>query len=190
MRVFIWCYRALFSEEAPVERQPVSPQVKPGQEVATLAGGCFWGVEDLLRNLAGVIDTEVGYTGGMPQNPTYETVRVGNTGHAESIQVTFDPKALSYADLLRFFFRIHDPTTENRQGNDIGSQYRSVVFYHNDAQKEAAHLVRNEVDQSGKWPRPVVTQIVPAKEFYSAEAFHQDYLVKNPGGYTCHWVRD
>lgn len=158
-----------------------------GQEVATLAGGCFWGMEDLLRKLPGVIDTEVGYTGGVTKNPVYETVKVGNTGHAESIQILFDPKILSYEKLLEWFFRIHDPTTVDRQGNDRGSQYRSAIFTHSDEQKSVALQAKAKAQQ--KWDKPIVTQIVDAKPFYSAERVHQDYLEKNPGGYTCHWVR-
>lgn len=157
-------------------------------EIATLAGGCFWGMEDILRKTPGVIDTEVGYSGGVTKDPTYQTVKVGNTGHAESIQITFLPAKISFDTLLDLFFRMHDPTTVNRQGGDIGSQYRSVIFYHSDAQKEAA--LRAKERAQGKWKKPVVTEIIPAKPFYSAEDYHQDYLVKNPGGYTCHWVRD
>jgi methionine-S-sulfoxide reductase len=159
-------------------------------QLATLAGGCFWGVEQLFRELPGVLDTEVGYTGGTTPSPTYVQVKKGNTGHAEAIQIAFDPTRLSYRDLLLFFFRLHDPTTTNRQGNDIGSQYRSAIFFHNDEQRLIAEAVRQEVDQSGKWGAPIVTQIVTAAPFYPAEDYHQDYLVKNPGGYTCHFVRD
>lgn len=162
--------------------------LKDGQSVATLAGGCFWGVEELLQKLPGVVDTEVGYTGGVTKDPTYKTVSVGDTGHAESIQIIFEPSKMSYEDLLRWFFKIHDPTTENRQGNDRGTQYRSAIFYHDDQQKETALKMKAEAET--KWKKPVVTQIVPAREFYSAEEYHQDYLIKNPGGYTCHWVRD
>jgi peptide methionine sulfoxide reductase msrA/msrB len=159
-------------------------------EEAILAGGCFWGMEDLLRELPGVVSTEVGYTGGTTKNPTYETVKTGRTGHAESIRVVFDPSKTNYEAILRFFFRIHDPTTSNRQGNDVGTQYRSAIFYKDEKQREIAERVRREVDASGKWPRPIVTQVVEAGPFYTAEDYHQDYLEKNPGGYTCHWVRD
>ncbi|MGH9459425.1 MAG: peptide-methionine (S)-S-oxide reductase MsrA [Thermoanaerobaculia bacterium] len=157
---------------------------------ATLAGGCFWGVEEIFRTMPGVIETEVGYTGGDFVNPRYHDVKTGKTGHAESIRIVFDPSRVSYEEILRYFFRLHDPTTKNRQGNDMGSQYRSAIFYEDEEQKRVAEKVRAEVDASGKWPRPVVTEIVPAKVFYSAEDYHQDYLQKNPGGYTCHWVRD
>lgn len=159
-------------------------------EIATLAGGCFWGMEDLLRRIPGVLDTEVGYTGGTTPDPTYEQVKTGRTGHAEAVRVVFDPEQLGYEALLGWFFRMHDPTTLNRQGNDVGPQYRSAIFYHSEEQRRIAEAVKRRVDRSGKWPRPVVTEIVPAGPFYPAEPYHQDYLVKNPGGYTCHWVRD
>lgn len=159
-------------------------------ETATLAGGCFWGMEDILREVPGVIDTQVGYTGGDTPNVKYENVKTGKTGHAESIRVVFDPDTISYADILGYFFRMHDPTTENRQGNDVGSQYRSAIFYHGEHQREVAERVKAEVAASGKWKRPIVTEIVPAGQFYDAEEYHQDYLVKNPGGYTCHFLRD
>jgi peptide methionine sulfoxide reductase msrA/msrB len=159
-------------------------------EIATLAGGCFWGMEDILRALPGVLDTTVGYTGGTTPGPTYETVKKGTTGHAEAIRIEYDPARLKYEDILRVFFRMHDPTTRDRQGNDLGSQYRSAIFFHDDAQKAAAEKIKAEVDASGKWKRPIVTEIVPATSFYPAEDYHQDYLVKNPGGYTCHFLRD
>ena len=159
-------------------------------EVATLAGGCFWGVQELLRQQPGVIGTEVGYTGADRPNPHYEDVKTGRTGHTESVEIKFDPSKTNYETILRFFFRMHDPTTLNRQGNDVGSQYRSAIFYHNDEQKRIAEKVKAEVDASGKWKKPVVTEIVPAKPFYPAEEYHQDYLKKHPDGYTCHWVRD
>ncbi len=162
----------------------------PAFEVATLAGGCFWGMEEILRQVPGVLDTEVGYTGGTTAYPTYDQVKTGTTGHAEAIQVTFDPRRLDYADLLRIFFRMHDPTTVNRQGPDVGSQYRSAIFYHDERQRRIAEQVRDEVDRSGKWPRPVVTEIVPAGPFWPAEEEHQDYLRKHPGGYSCHYLRD
>ncbi|HVT43845.1 MAG TPA: peptide-methionine (S)-S-oxide reductase MsrA [Thermoanaerobaculia bacterium] len=160
------------------------------QEMATLAGGCFWGVEELIRTLPGVIETTVGYTGGTVPDATYAVVKTGTTGHAESIRIVFDPSLIPYEEILRFFFRLHDPTTMNRQGNDAGTQYRSAIFYHDEGQRQIAERVRTEVDQSGKWPRPVVTEIVPATEFYSAEEYHQDYLQKQPWGYTCHYLRE
>jgi peptide methionine sulfoxide reductase msrA/msrB len=177
-------YASLF----PLVTQKTSPQ--PGRETAIVAGGCFWGVEDLLRKLNGVISIDVGYTGGDLENPIYEDVHTGRTGHAEAVRIVFDPAKLTYEQLLQYFFRLHDPTTPNRQGNDMGTQYRSAIFYLNDEQRQIAERVREAVDKSGKWKKPVVTQVVPAKTFYRAEDYHQDYLVKNPGGYTCHYLRD
>ena len=154
-------------------------------EHAILAGGCFWGMEELFRALPGVTDTEVGYTGGDVKNATYR-----NHGtHAEAIKITFDPTKTTYRALLEYFFQVHDPTTKNRQGNDIGASYRSAIFYLNDGQKKTAEALIKEIDASKQWPGPVVTQVVPASDFWSAEDYHQDYLQKNPGGYTCHYVR-
>ena len=160
------------------------------KEIALLAGGCFWGVEELIRELPGVISTEVGYTGGELKNPRYEEVKKGNTKHAEAIRVEFNPKILSYEELLRYFFRLHDPTTFNRQGNDRGTQYRSAIFYTTPEQKKLAEKIKNEINLSKKWESPVVTEITPASTFYPAEDYHQKYLQKNPGGYTCHYLRD
>jgi peptide methionine sulfoxide reductase msrA/msrB len=154
-------------------------------EVATLAGGCFWGVEELIRKLPGVIDTEVGYTGGKVANATYQN----HEGHAEAIEIRYDPTRISYEQILEFFFKIHDPTTVNRQGNDVGTSYRSAIFVHSDQQRQLAERMKAKVDKSGAWKRPVVTEIVPAQKFWTAEAYHQDYLQKNPGGYTCHYER-
>jgi len=160
-------------------------------EIAILAGGCFWGMEDILREVDGVIDTEVGYTGGTTPNPTYPQVKGGETGHAEALKVTFDPSKITFAELLEsWFFKMHDPTTLNRQGNDVGSQYRSAIFYASDEQKKIAEEVIARVNASGTWRKPVATEITPASEFTNAEAYHQDYLIKNPGGYTCHYLRD
>ena len=160
------------------------------RETALLAGGCFWGMEELLRAIPGVIETEVGYTGGLLANATYKEVKGGASGHAESVRIVFDPERLSYEKLLLEFFRMHDPTTANRQGNDVGSQYRSAIFYASDEQRQVAERVKARVDASGEWRRPVVTEIVAASDFWSAEDYHQDYLEKNPGGYTCHFLRD
>ena len=160
-------------------------------EVAVLAGGCFWGVEDILRDVTGVIDTEVGYTGGHLENPTYHDTHDSKSGHAEAVRVTFDPSLISYEELLeQWFFKLHDPTTLNRQGNDIGTQYRSAIFPQTPEQKATAEQVIARVQASGKWKRPITTTIEPASTWYSAEAYHQDYLRKNPGGYTCHFMRD
>lgn len=162
-----------------------------GTEVATLAGGCFWGVEEILREVPGVIDTDVGYTGGWLENPTYDDTHDSKSGHAEAIRVTFDPSVLSYEDLLeKWFFKLHDPTTLNRQGNDVGTQYRSALFPHTPEQKATAERVIERVNASGKWRQPITTSIEPASTWYSAEAYHQDYLRKHPGGYSCHFMRD
>ena len=160
------------------------------RETAILAGGCFWGMEDILRKIPGVIETSVGYSGGKLAKPTYEQICTGRTGHAEAIQVVFDPTKLSYEHVLGYFFRMHDPTTLNQQHNDIGTQYRSAIFYTSDEQKQTAERVKAQVDKSGKFKRPIVTEITKASEFYPAEDYHQKYLVKNPGGYTCHILRD
>jgi methionine-S-sulfoxide reductase len=160
------------------------------KETATLAGGCFWGMEEIIRSIPGVIETNVGYTGGKVDNPNYNIVKLGTTNHAESVEVIFDPTKLSFKDLLGYFFRMHDPTTLNQQGNDKGTQYRSVIFYHSENQKKVAEEKIKEIESSKKWDKPIVTQLVPATKFYLAEDYHQDYLKKNPGGYTCHWLRD
>jgi peptide methionine sulfoxide reductase msrA/msrB len=160
-------------------------------ETALLAGGCFWGMEDLLRQIPGVLDTEAVYTGGTLPNPTYEDLRTGTSGHAEAVQVVFDPQRLSYSDLLeKWFFRMHDPTTRDRQGNDVGSQYRSAIFVTSPAQRQIAEQVKARVDAAGRWPRPIVTEIVAAGPVWRAEEHHQDYLRKHPGGYTCHYMRE
>jgi methionine-S-sulfoxide reductase len=158
-------------------------------EVAVLAGGCFWCTEAVFLDLVGVKSVESGYTGGETINPTYKQVCGGDTGHAEAIRITFDPEQISYDDLLDIFFATHDPTQLNRQGNDIGTQYRSAIFPQTPEQKEIAERVKERVDASGKWKRPITTSIEPAGTWYSGEAYHQDYLKKNPGGYTCHYMR-
>jgi len=162
----------------------------PPTETAILAGGCFWGMQEILRQIPGVIKTTVGYTGGTVPNPTYELVCSHTTGHAEAVQIVFDPAKLSYEQLLGFFFRMHDPTTRDQQENDIGAQYRSAIFYTSDEQRQTAERVKAQVDHSGKWPRPVVTEITRATIFYPAEEYHQDYLQKHPGGYNCHYLRN
>jgi peptide methionine sulfoxide reductase msrA/msrB len=172
-----------------------APGGKPGcettLETAVLAGGCFWGMEDIIRKIPGVLETEAGYTGGGSAHPTYEDVHTGATGHAEAVRIVFDPKKLSYADLLeKWFFKMHDPTTRNRQGNDLGTQYRSAIFVTSPEQRKVAEAVKARVDKSGKWKKPIVTEIVEAGPFTRAEEYHQKYLEKNPGGYTCHFMRD
>jgi methionine-S-sulfoxide reductase len=156
-------------------------------ETATLAGGCFWGVEELVRKLPGVVDTTVGYAGGKLDNPQYEDVKTGRTGHAESLQIVFDPARITFDEILDFFFRLHDPTTANRQGNDLGTQYRSSIFYHDEAQRDAAERAKQRAQP--KWPRSIVTEVVPFTNFYPAEDSHQDYLQRHPNGYTCHYLR-
>ncbi|MEM6850354.1 MAG: peptide-methionine (S)-S-oxide reductase MsrA [Pseudomonadota bacterium] len=158
-------------------------------EKAILAGGCFWGMQDLIRKQPGVVKTRVGYTGGAAPNATYDLVRTGASGHAESIEIEFDPAVVSYRQILELFFQIHDPTTKDRQGNDRGSQYRSAIFFGSTEQRETAEEVIRDVDASGLWPGPVVTQLVEAGPFWEAEPEHQDYLERIPHGYTCHFVR-
>ncbi len=154
-------------------------------EKAILAGGCFWGMQDLIRRRPGVVSTRVGYTGGTVDNATYHH----HDGHAEAIEITFDPAVTSYRDLLEFFFQIHDPSTLNRQGNDIGSSYRSAIFYQTDEQKRVAEDTIADVDASGLWPGRVVTEVTSAGPFWEAEPEHQDYLERLPDGYTCHFPR-
>jgi peptide-methionine (S)-S-oxide reductase len=154
-------------------------------ETAILAGGCFWGVQDLIRNLPGVTATRVGYSGGDVPNATYRN----HGSHAEAIEVVFDPAKLSYRELLEFFFQIHDPTTKNRQGNDMGTSYRSGIYYLSDEQRRVAEETIADVNASGLWPHPVVTEVRAAGPFWEAEREHQDYLLRHPGGYTCHYQR-
>ena len=154
-------------------------------ERAVLAGGCFWGMQDLLRRYPGVISTRVGYTGGDVPNATYRN----HGGHAEAIEIIFDPRKISYRQLLEFFFQIHDPTTLNRQGNDLGDSYRSAIFYTTEEQKRVADETIRDVNASGLWPGKTVTELVPARDFWEAEPEHQDYLERIPNGYTCHFIR-
>jgi peptide-methionine (S)-S-oxide reductase len=154
-------------------------------ETAVLAGGCFWGVQDLIRKRPGVISTRTGYSGGTTPNATYRN----HGSHAEALEIVFDPARISYRDLLEFFFQIHDPSTKNRQGNDVGESYRSAIFYASDEQKQIALDTIADVDASGLWPGKVVTELAPLGDFWEAEEEHQDYLEKYPNGYTCHYVR-
>ena len=156
-----------------------------GQERAILAGGCFWGMQELLRQLDGVVSTRAGYSGGDVPNATYRH----HGSHAEAVEIVFDPERIGYRELLEFFFRIHDPSTPDRQGNDRGASYRSAIFYTTPQQQRIALDTIAEVDASGLWPGKVVTQVAPAGEFWEAEPEHQDYLQRHPGGYTCHYVR-
>lgn len=158
-------------------------------DVAILAGGCFWGMQDLIRRIPGVKKTRVGYTGGHTDNPTYPQICTKTTGHAEAIEIVYDPNTITFRRLLEFFFQIHDPTTVNRQGNDIGDNYRSEIFFTSDDQKQVAHETIADVDASGIWPGRVVTKVTPAVTFWEAEPNHQDYLERIPNGYTCHFPR-
>jgi len=198
-----YCINSAALKFIPVEEmdqagygQYLEPFVKAGlikapmHETAMLAGGCFWGMEEIIRKIPGVIKTTVGYAGGTTADPTYEEVSTGTTGHAESIQVEFDSSRLRYEKLLDYFFRMHDPTTLNRQHNDVGTQYRSAIFYTSEAQKMTAEKVKTTWDRSGKFSRPITTEIIAAGKFYPAEEYHQKYLVKHPGGYTCHVLRE
>lgn len=155
------------------------------EERAVLAGGCFWGVQHLIRRHDGVLSTRVGYTGGDRPNATYRD----HGTHAEAVEIVFDPARVSYRQILEFFFQIHDPSTRDRQGNDIGTSYRSAIFYTSDEQRRIAEDTIADVDASGLWPGKVVTEVVPAGDFWEAEPEHQDYLLRNPGGYSCHFVR-
>jgi len=198
-----YCINSAALKFIPVEEmdpsgygQYLEPFVKAGlikapmHETAILAGGCFWGMEEIIRKIPGIIKTTVGYSGGTTPDPIYEEVCTGSTGHAESIQVEFDSSRLSYAELLDYFFRMHDPTTLNRQHNDVGTQYRSGIFYTSEAQKNTAEAVKERWDKSGKFNHPITTEITAAGKFYPAEEFHQKYLAKHPGGYTCHVLRN
>ncbi|HBP21760.1 MAG TPA: peptide-methionine (S)-S-oxide reductase [Planctomycetes bacterium] len=183
------------AKEAKAKLAAAQPAPKPGEQAqqrerAVLAGGCFWGMEQIIREIPGVIATDVGYTGGKVKDATYKDVKTGQSGHAEAIEVVFDPSVLSYERLLLWFFRMHDPTTLNRQGNDRGTQYRSAIFYTSEAQRKTAEQVKAKVDAAKHYSRPIVTEITAAGPFYRAEPFHQDYLEKNPGGYTCHYLRE
>ena len=160
------------------------------KEIAILAGGCFWGVEEILRKVPGVIDTEVGYCGGEMSHPTYNDIKKGNTNHSEAVKIEFDSQQLSFEQLLDYFFRLHDPTTLNRQGNDIGTQYRSAIFCQTEEQRQTALKKKELVSQSGRWAKPVITQIAGDLPFFSAEKEHQDYLQNHPDGYNCHFLRD
>ena len=155
------------------------------KERAVLAGGCFWGMQDLIRRREGVLSTRVGYSGGSNPHATYRN----HPGHAEAVEIVFDPARISYRDVLEFFFQIHDPTTRNRQGNDVGTSYRSAIFYVDDDQKRVALDTIADVDASGLWPGKVVTEVTPASDFWEAEPEHQDYLERLPWGYTCHFPR-
>ena len=180
----------LAQKEIPVSGSLAVEKPVKDREVAFLAGGCFWGMQDILRKIPGVLETQAGYTGGWLANPRYEDTHDSKSGHAEAVRVVFDPRMLSYADLLeKWFFRMHDPTTLNRQGNDVGTQYRSAIFYEDEAQHATALAVIARVQASGHWKGKIVTEVARASTWYPAEGYHQDYLQRNPGGYTCHYLR-
>lgn len=176
-------------KEKGLERYYFDFANKLNGEIALLSGGCFWGMQDQFRNQKGVIYTDVGYTGGNIKKATYEDVHTGKSGHAEAIRVLYDNKITNYKNILLYFFRIHNPTTLNKQGNDSGSQYRSAIFYSNDYQKKTAEEIIKRVNQSKNWGATVVTKLEKASVYYRGEEYHQDYLVKNQGGYTCHFPR-
>lgn len=167
----------------------LSAGANAASETAYLAGGCFWGMEELIRQVKGVNDVEAGYTGGSEGAAVGRLLPASSRGDAEAVKIEFDPKILSYEDLLLFFFRIHDPTTKDRQGNDVGPQYRSAIFYQGDAQRLTAEKVFTRVEKSGAWKKPLTTEITAFTKWRKAEEFHQDYLQKHPGGYTCHSIR-
>lgn len=197
LALFSGCEKSLTQEDRPVaiadeqpqpKTAPAAQEVEEGLEVATLGSGCFWCTEAVFRELKGVKSAVSGYSGGAVPNPTYKAVSAGTTGHAEVIQVTFDPKQISFTDLLKAFWETHDPTTLNRQGADVGTQYRSAVFYHNEQQKEEATAYKKQLDESGKFKSPIVTEITDFKEFYPAEDYHQDYFNLNPNQQYCQYV--
>lgn len=159
--------------------------MNPNQQIATLAGGCFWCLEAVFDELSGVVSVESGYAGGHVENPSYRAVCNGDTGHAEVVQVTFDQSVLSYRDLLTVFFTVHDPTTLNRQGADVGTQYRSAIFYHDETQRADAEAVIRELSEARLWPNPIITQVAPLDKFYPAEDYHQEYFVNNPNQPYC-----
>jgi peptide-methionine (S)-S-oxide reductase len=180
--------KRLQNKNMVMQKQMLKLDQKDNTEVATLAGGCFWCIEAAFDEIRGVIKVESGYSGGTTTSPTYEQVCSGTTGHAEAVQVTFEPNVVSFQDILHIFFTVHDPTTPNRQGADMGSQYRSVIFYHNEKQKEIAEQVIRELEDQKVWDNPIVTQVVPFKKFYKAENYHNQYFSRNPNAGYCRVV--
>lgn len=166
----------------------MSQENTPGKEIATLGGGCFWCLDPIYDELRGVEEVLVGYAGGSIHNPSYDLVCTGTTGHAEVVQITFDPQVISYKEILQIFFSVHDPTTLNRQGADVGPQYRSIILYHDETQKTTAEQVIQEIEAEGLWSAPIVTEVVPLSKFYIAEDYHQKYFEKNPGQGYCRVV--
>ncbi|MHC4289563.1 MAG: peptide-methionine (S)-S-oxide reductase MsrA [Planctomycetota bacterium] len=187
------CYNMEFpmvDEQDPKtdQAQEQTPESSPQYLTATFAGGCFWGTEYVFQQVPGVKATRVGFMGGRTQNPSYKEICYADTNHAEVVQLVYDPQTISYEKLVKVFFKTHDPTTLNRQGPDVGTQYRSAIFYHNDEQKETAEKVKAAFDASGEFRRPIVTEIAPADTFWKAENYHQDYFKKNPNHPACHIV--
>ncbi|MCS6898134.1 MAG: peptide-methionine (S)-S-oxide reductase MsrA [Nitrospira sp.] len=174
--------------EPSIDVEQLSPTNQTGREVATLAGGCFWCLEAVFDLVRGVESVESGYTGGTTPHPTYEAVCSGQTGHAEAVRITFNPREVSYRDLLEIFFAIHDPTTLNRQGNDKGTQYRSAIFYHSPTQRQIAEEMIRELTEQKRYRDPIVTEVVPATQWYEAEAYHQEYFKRNPFQGYCQYV--
>jgi methionine-S-sulfoxide reductase len=181
--------RAADRAAGPAAPGPAATPAPAHPEVATLAAGCFWGTEEFFRKVPGVLETRVGYTGGHLQNPTYQDTSAGTSGHAESLELKFDPTRVSYAELLTLFFKMHDPTTANRQGNDAGTQYRSAIFFHSETQRQVALELMRKIEKSGAWHAKLTTELAPAGVFYPAEEYHQHYLTKHPGGYDNHYLR-
>jgi methionine-S-sulfoxide reductase len=189
---FALAISALVASSARAQPAPSAQPARPAPalETATLAAGCFWGTEEFFRKVPGVVETRVGYAGGHTKSPTYEDTSSGTTGHAETLELKFDPAKVSYAQLLTLFFKMHDPTTANRQGNDVGTQYRSAIFFHGDQQKQTALSLMQRIERSGAWRAKLTTEVAPAGVFYPAEEYHQKYLVKHPGGYDNHYLRN
>jgi peptide-methionine (S)-S-oxide reductase len=188
--LFLFGVTSALSTLAGARTASAQTAATPPIETATFAAGCFWGTEEFFRKIPGVLETRVGYAGGQLKNPTYRDTSTGASGHAESLELRFNPAQVSYAELVTLFFKMHDPTTANRQGNDVGSQYRSAIFFHGDKQKEVAVALMHKIEKSGAWRGKLTTELAPAGTFYSAEEYHQHYLVKHPGGYDNHYLRN
>ena len=186
--VFSGCVEKQTNAQSEKSNEKDNQMSETGLEKATFGSGCFWCTEAIFENLNGVHSVVAGYAGGHLSNPSYQEVCTGTTGHAEVTQITYDPSVISYDELLEVFWKTHDPTTLNRQGNDVGTQYRSVIFYNNDKEKEIAEKYKSELDKSGAWENPIITEIVPLTNFYPAENYHQDYYINNPNQAYCAFV--
>jgi peptide-methionine (S)-S-oxide reductase len=185
---FLGCQDKSANAQSEIKNEAGEKVKMDNLQIATFGSGCFWCTEAIFERLNGVVKVESGYSGGKVENPTYEEVCTGTTGHAEVTQITYNPAIVSYDELLEVFWKTHDPTTLNRQGNDVGTQYRSVIFYHNEEQKKLAEKYKTELDKSGAWDNPIVTEISPFTNFYSAEKYHQDYYENNPNQGYCAFV--